>query len=275
MDDPELYRYAFWFRNHDVYRNALSAGAAVSLNLTRGFRGCSFHAISIQSIFNVITAGPERAALTSVSAMIHETIVTTAARDGRPHIAPMGVRFEDGLAILAPFRPSATLDNIIATRAAVINFTTDVRVFAGCVTGSKKDWQTLPATLVNSVRLADSLAHTELELDSLHDDPQRPVLRLKRVYRETHGPFEGFNRAQSAVVEGAILVSRLFMLPADKVDNEMAYLQIAIDKTAGEREHMAWDWITAAVARHRENTKQSDATRDAPREPDTSASERR
>ena len=55
--------------------------------------------------------------------MIFETIVTTAARDGRPHIAPMGVRFEDGLAILAPFRPSATLDNILATQAAVINCT--------------------------------------------------------------------------------------------------------------------------------------------------------
>jgi hypothetical protein len=202
--------------------------------------------------------------------MIHETIVTTAAHDGRPHIAPMGVRFEDGLAILAPFRPSATLDNIIATHAAVINFTTDVRVFAGCVTGFGKDWPTLAATVVNSVRLADSLAHTELELHSLQDDPQRPILRMKSVYRETHGPFEGFNRAQSAVVEGAILVSRLFMLPADKVDNEMAYLQIAIDKTAGEREHIAWNWITAAVSRHRANAQQSDASREL----NTSASER-
>jgi uncharacterized protein len=183
--------------------------------------------------------------------MIHETIVTTAAPDGRPHIAPMGVRFEEGLAILAPFRPSATLDNIVATRAAVINFTTDVRVFAGCVTGTAKDWPTLAATRVRSVRLADSLAHTELELDTFEDDKQRPVLRMKSVHHETHAPFAGFNRAQAAVVEGAILVSRLFMLPAEKVDSEMAYLQIAIDKTAGDVERIAWDWITAAVARHR------------------------
>jgi hypothetical protein len=183
--------------------------------------------------------------------MIHETIVTTAARDGRPHIAPMGVRFEDGLAILAPFRPSTTLDNIVATRAAVINFTTDVRVFAGCVTGYSKDWPTLPATHVDSVRLSGSLAHMELELDTFQDDPQRPVLRMRNVHGETHAPFTGFNRAQAAVVEGAILVSRLFMLPAEKVDHEMAYLQIAIDKTAGEQERIAWDWITAAVARHR------------------------
>lgn len=200
--------------------------------------------------------------------MIYETIVTTAAHDGRPHIAPMGVRFEDGLAILAPFRPSTTLDNIVATHAAVINFTTDVRVFAGCVTGYSRDWPTLATTRVNSVRLADSLAHTELELDTFQDDLQRPVLRMKSVFSETHAPFAGFNRAQAAVVEGAILVSRLFMLPADKVDNEMAYLQIAIDKTAGEREHVAWEWITTAVARHRAGAAPS-------HELNTSTSERR
>jgi hypothetical protein len=72
------------------------------------------------------------------------------------------------------------------------------------------------------------------------------------VLTEQHAPFPGFNRAQAAVVEGAVLVSRLFMLPADKIDREMAYLQIAIDKTAGDREREAWDWLVAAVAQYRE-----------------------
>jgi hypothetical protein len=185
--------------------------------------------------------------------MIHETIVTTAACDGRPHIAPMGVRSEGERIILAPFRPSTTLENIVASRAAVLNFTTDVRVFAGCVTHCATDWPTVRASRVASVRLAESLAHAELELDEIRDDPQRPVLVMKCVHRENHAPFAGFNRAQSAVLEGAILVSRLFMLPADKIDREVAYLQIAIDKTAGDRERIAWDWLLAAIARHRES----------------------
>ncbi|MBC8740100.1 hypothetical protein OKW30_005386 [Paraburkholderia sp. Clong3] len=183
--------------------------------------------------------------------MIHETIVTTAACDGRPHIAPMGARSEGERIILAPFRPSVTLDNVIATRAAVLNFTTDVRIFAGCVTHCATDWPTVAASRVPSVRLAGSLAHAELELDELRDDAERPVLVMKCVHRENHAPFAGFNRAQSAVVEGAILVSRLFMLPADKVDREMAYLQIAIDKTAGDNERTAWSWLVAAIARYR------------------------
>ncbi len=176
----------------------------------------------------------------------------------------MGVRFEDERAILAPFRPSATLDNILATRSAVINFTTDVRVFAGCVTGYQWDWPTLPATRVASVRLDGSLAHTELELDEVRDDGERPVLRMKNVHHEMHAPFPGFNRAQAAVIEGAILVSRLFMLPADKVDREVAYLQIAIDKTAGDAERIAWGWLTDAIARYRADAA-TNPTRNPPR----------
>ncbi|APR38461.1 DUF447 domain-containing protein [Paraburkholderia sp. SOS3] len=183
--------------------------------------------------------------------MIHETIITTAARDGTVHVAPMGVRFEHGLAILAPFRPSATLDNIVASQSAVVNFTTDVRIFAGCVTGTQREWPTVSASQVPSVRLAQSLAHTELTLAETLDDAQRPTLKMRCVHAETHAPFGGFNRAQAAVVEGAILVSRLFMLPADKVDREIAYLQIAIDKTAGPDEQTAWSWILAAIERYR------------------------
>jgi uncharacterized protein len=183
--------------------------------------------------------------------MIYETIVTTADRDGRAHVAPMGVRFEEGFAILAPFRPSATLDNVIATQSAVVNFTTDVRVFAGCVTGAQRDWPTLAASIVPSVRLAHTLAHSELRLAELLDDDTRPTLRMECVHREMHAPFAGFNRAQSAVVEGAILVSRLFMLPREKVDSEIAYLRIAIDKTAGDAEREAWQWLLEAIERHR------------------------
>jgi uncharacterized protein len=48
-----------------------------------------------------------------------------------------------------------------------------------------------------------------------------------------------------------VLVSRLHMLPADKIDSEMRYLQIAIDKTAGPGEREAWGWLQDAVAAQR------------------------
>ena len=58
---------------------------------------------------------------------------------------------------------------------------------------------------------------------------------------------EGFNRAQAAVVEAAILVSRLHMLPEQKIRSELEYLGIAIKKTAGEKERTAWQWLMEKV----------------------------
>jgi len=34
--------------------------------------------------------------------------------------------------VLSPFRPSATLEHICAKKCAVVNYTDDVRIFAGC-----------------------------------------------------------------------------------------------------------------------------------------------
>ena len=179
---------------------------------------------------------------------IFEVVVTTCAPPGPVHVAPMGVRYVGEEVVLKPFRPSRTLDNVLASRTAVLNVLTDVRVFAGCITG-RKDWPTVPVG-VGAVRLACAHSHVLLRLVEVRDDAQRPTLRLARVQEVQHSPFPGFNRAQAAVIEGAVLASRLHLLPREKVVGEMAYLQIAIDKTAGPEELEAWSWLREAVARH-------------------------
>lgn len=184
---------------------------------------------------------------------IFETVVTTCAPDGAVHIAPMGVRYAGQQVVLKPFRPSRTLDNILATRTAVLNLLTDVRVFAGCVTG-RHHWPTVAVDGpdgVPAVRLASAHSHVLLRLAEVEEDVQRPTLSLARAQEVQHSSFPGFNRAQAAVIEGAVLVSRLRLLAPEKIDSEMAYLQIAIDKTAGQPEREAWDWLQEAVARHR------------------------
>lgn len=182
---------------------------------------------------------------------IREVIVTTCSTAGRVHIAPMGIREADGITLIAPFRPSATLDNIEATRVAVVNFVEDVRVFAGCISGRQRDWPTRPASTIPGAVLMQALAHRELELRRTEADEQRPRLHLECVHEQTHANFAGFNRAQSAVLEAAILVSRLGMLTDEKIDNELAYLQIAIDKTAGDEEREAWSWLEDAIRAYR------------------------
>ena len=182
--------------------------------------------------------------------MIRESIVTTLGPDGGVHIAPIGVIVEAQGLVITPFRPSATLDNLLARKAAVVNYTDDVRVFAGCITGRKRDWPTRPAERVQGAVLDAALAHEELELAVVREDSQRPRLICRTLRVATHAPFRGFNRAQSAVIEAAILASRLSMLPREKIEREIAYLTIGVEKTGGPREREAWGWLMEMIRAH-------------------------
>lgn len=179
--------------------------------------------------------------------MIQETIVTTQDREGRPHIAPMGIHVHRDEFVILPFRPSTTLDNLLENPYAVLNYCDDVRVFAGCVTG-RHDWPLQAASKVDVPRLAGALAHTEVGVVRVEDDPTRPKLFCTAIHSATHAPFTGFNRAQFAVLEAAILVSRLQWLPLAKIDAELDYLRIGFAKTAGDREREAWEWLMEAIA---------------------------
>ena len=172
--------------------------------------------------------------------MIQELIVTTKNAAGVLHLAPMGVHIHgDEIAIL-PFRPSTTLTNLLETQIAVLNYCDDVRIFAGCLTG-RRDWK------LHNLVLENALAHSEVQLVRVEEDEIRPKLFCKIVKTVSHAPFLGFNRAQFSVLEAAILVSRLQMLPLEKIDSEIAYLKMGLEKTAGEREWEAWNWLIEAI----------------------------
>jgi uncharacterized protein len=177
---------------------------------------------------------------------IVETIVTTVNAKGEPHIAPLGLIAEGERWVIAPFRPSRTLDNLGEVPFAVASHTDDVRVFAGCVTG-RRDWATCPVERVKGVRLSDAVSHWELAVENFSDDVQRPRFSCRVEYEASHRPWEGFNRAQAAVLECAVLTTRLKMLPPEKIDNELKYLEIAIAKTAGPREAEAWGWLIEKI----------------------------
>lgn len=180
---------------------------------------------------------------------IRESILTTVDRHGKVHIAPLGIIAESDGWIVAPFRPSVTLDNLSAVPFAVASYTDDVRIFAGCLTG-RKDWPTVAVDGCPVPRLAAALAHSVLEVVEVRDDALRPRLFCCVAGEGTHAPFTGFNRARAAVLELAILVSRLGMLPREKIESEIAYLTIAIDKTAGPEEREAWGWLMQRVEAH-------------------------
>lgn len=179
---------------------------------------------------------------------INEIILITEGEDGHPYIAPFGVRDRDGLILIAPFRPSTSLDNLLSGRPATINQTDDVRVFAGSLTG-RREW---PVERVgNALVIESALSYKTLNLAKVEDSAQRPNLYFKVTEEKNLKPFQGYNRAQAAVLELCVLVSRLHMLPIEKITAEIEYLRIAIEKTAGEHELEAWTWLIETVENHR------------------------
>ena len=180
---------------------------------------------------------------------IRETILTTISSAGEVHIAPLGIIEAGEHWVVAPFRPSMTLENLEANGIAVANYTDDARIFAGCLTG-RKDW---PVRLIGGCpvpRLEAALSHDVLEVVSTMHDETRPRLKCRVASSATHRPYKGMNRAKAAVLEAAILASRLHMLPSDKIEDEIAYLKIAIDKTAGDDERQAFDWLLTKIIDH-------------------------
>ncbi len=178
--------------------------------------------------------------------MIYEVIITTTGEKKTPHVAPMGIVISNNTVILKPFKPSLTLDNILLRKTAILNVTTDVRIFAGCVLG-KKNHELVKIEGEEGYGLKNASSRTVLELIKISDDKLRPELFMRKKNCVQISNFLGFNRAQSAVIEAAILVSRLKMLPKDKIINEMKYLKIAVEKTAGPNEKEAWLWLTDSV----------------------------
>ena len=178
--------------------------------------------------------------------MIVETIVTTVAADGTLNFAPMGVDWGDETIVLKPFLETTTYRNIAASRAAVVNLTDDVRVFARAAISSPQ-YESAPAAVVRGVVLADCCSWRELDVRAIDSTPPRSRIEMAVVHRGTRREFIGFNRAKHAVLEAAIYATRLHLLPRSFIDSEMARLQVIVDKTAGPQELDAMALLTEHI----------------------------
>jgi len=188
--------------------------------------------------------------------MIHEVIVTTISNEDIVHIAPMGIRFIDKQVVISPFKPSTTLNNITENNIATINFIDDVRVFAGIVSRHKKDWELSARTdleIVPNLTLTNTFYN--VVVNEYQEDDKRPNIICDIKNSAIIKPFLGFNRAQFSVIEAAVLLSRLGMIPMEKIDREIEYLKIGIDKTAGPNELEAWGWIQDKILSYKKDSK--------------------
>ena len=178
--------------------------------------------------------------------MIVETVTTTINPDGSVNCAAMGVEWGDETIVIKPYHATRTLRNLQDRGAAVVNLTDDILLFTRAALEDPHP-PTRPAAAVEGAVLADACSWREVAVDAIEATGPRARVTTRVVGRGAGREFVGFNRASGAVLEASILASRARRLPADEVHAELARLAVAVDKTAGPRERVAWDCVLAHV----------------------------
>ena len=182
--------------------------------------------------------------------MILEGLVTTRNADGSPHLAPMGPRVGPDFArfVLRPFPTSTTYQNLRRHPEGVLHVTDDALLLARAALGAADPPPPLrPAETVSGFVLADCCRHYEFVVGGVDDSGERVTMRAEVVHAGRHRDFFGFNRAKHAVVEAAILATRLHLLPLAEVAAEFARLRVVVGKTGGPAEHEAMDFLEARL----------------------------
>lgn len=182
--------------------------------------------------------------------MILEGIVTTKNADGAPNISPMGPLVEPDMLrfVLRPYRTSQTYLNLKRTLQGVLHVTDDVELLAHAAVNRIESLpRLLPAPGVDGFILADACRWYAFRVDELNDRDQRTQIQCTVVDHGRLRDFFGFNRAKHAVVEAAILATRVHLLSAEQIRAEVEKLAIVVAKTAGPQEQRAFDFLVAYI----------------------------
>ena len=180
-----------------------------------------------------------------------ETVVTTTGSDGVVNCAAMGVRWGEDELVFWPFDTTRTLRNLRVHGEAVVHLTDDVLLFVQAALGHPSPAMR-PASAIDGSVIEDANSWREVVVvDITRSADELPRSRVQaRVVASGTGTRQplGLCRARHATVEASILASRLRSLGGERVLSELERLQELVDKTAGQRERAAMDYVRRYVA---------------------------
>jgi hypothetical protein len=182
--------------------------------------------------------------------MIVEGIVTSLDAEGRLNIAPMGPIVEGDFAslLLRPFQPSTTFNNLSEMRCGVFHVVDRVGIIAQAAIGRLEQLPAVePAVTVNGFILQDCCRWFEFTIDSVDASDARSRMPSTIVHRGERRAFWGFNRARHAVLEAAILATRLHLLPQQHIVDMLNHLEPAVQKTGGAEEESSFAMLKEFV----------------------------
>jgi hypothetical protein len=196
--------------------------------------------------------------------VILEGIVTTHNADGSVNISPMGPIVDDAMRriTLRPFRTSTTYANLRRTGVGVLHVTDDVLLFAQAAVGMPEPLPELrsvgemlggrsgdlAAELQSTAVIANTCRWYAFQVCELDDAAERTTIVADVAASGVIREFFGFNRAKHAVIEAAILATRVHLLDRGEIESQMLWYSSWVEKTGGPRELEAFAFLKAWIA---------------------------
>ncbi|MCC9608145.1 DUF447 family protein [Blastopirellula sp. JC732] len=190
--------------------------------------------------------------------LVLESLVTTIGDDGAVNVAPMGPLVDRALTqfTLRPFQTSRTFENLHRGSPVVVHVTDDVELLAAAAIGASTAALVGPMTrcaVTGGVILQNACRWYALKVVKLDDSQDRATIECEVAASGRLRDFFGLNRAKHAVVEAAILATRVDLLPIPEIEADLEQLRPLIQKTGGAAETRAFqqicDYVAAAKAR--------------------------
>jgi len=188
----------------------------------------------------------ERGSRDQEFAMILEGVVTTLDPDGSVHVSCMGPTVEGAFErlVFRPFPASRTLENLRRTGQGVMHVTDDVELLARAAIGKLAQLPNLlPAPGINGFILSDACRWYAFRVTAIDDRLPRVSVSCRVVAAGCVREFFGFNRAKHAVLEAAILATRVDLVAMRRIRAEMRRLAPLVEKTGGPAEQRAFELI--------------------------------
>jgi hypothetical protein len=185
--------------------------------------------------------------------MIIEGIVTTLDPNGEANISPMGPVLDLPRQTIEfrPFVGSRTLANLLARPMGVFHLTDDALLIAQAVT---KRWVEPPhlkqATQILGWVIPAACSWHEFKCGFVDQSSNRATVKANIVASGRGPEFGGFNRAKHAILEAAVMVSRLDFLPLPEIELALQTAERLCDKTGSPRERLALEVLQTFVNAH-------------------------
>jgi hypothetical protein len=174
--------------------------------------------------------------------MIIETVFSTIDKQGNPNFAPMGLVCSEDSIKVRPYQTTQTFHNLVETGHGVANLTDDVLAFVQSGLFSEK-LSCFPARIVPGIVFDKTCSWWELSVESINASSDPAEISCRILHKGKCKEFAGFCRAGSAVIEVAIMATRLDLLEHDMILQKLIECAEIVERTGGDSEIKAFQLV--------------------------------